>query len=143
MKKLNIEKLYKTYERYYDDVLLNSKVPVSPKLSKREFEVTYHMVRNDRYVEMKTGERRTMGAITRDIALDQREYEMTMRQARARKKALQSIGVEDTSIRKLRTVKGYDKALMDAIRQYDDALKQQGVSGRKRALSISQYFFGS
>lgn len=136
MPKLNFDKMYENYSKYYDKTKETSGVEMDTKLSKKEFQSAYLTEYQERYIDIAEGNRKTIGAISRDIVNSQKDYYLSMKQAREVKKAYVSKHPDKKAPRTRDLMK--EKKLSD---EFFDEIKAYSKKHGKKA--TAQYFFGS
>lgn len=142
MAKVDFRHLYKTYNTYYKETQKTSPVTMTEKLSRQEFRAYYNAIKNDRIAQVAKGERKTTGAIIRDMVKGQQNFEMSVSQARQAAKAAKEFRMSST-FKDFRTNKEAGKMLSNLLSNYKKSLMKQGKTNREANLIVSEYFYGS
>lgn len=141
MKSRNWDKLYNKYvEDYYKKQ--NQGYPMTDLLDKESYKAVYKATENDRLEMVKNGERKTLGAINRDIVNDSIDS-ITSKQAQKISHAAKELGIKVGNWVNLRKDKALQEEIFDELKNKRDQLRKLGYTTRQLNTMIGRDFFGS
>lgn len=139
------ERRYETYIREYDKAYQKAQrngVNIAPRMSKNEFAAFYEATKNEYISQVERGERKTVGAVTRDVAQAQIEWKFSPKQASSLSQYAKENEL-DISYKDIRAGNVQGEAMQELIKKAYRDLKDNGYSSKDAKKQISQSFFGS
>lgn len=139
------ERRYETYLREYEKAFQKAQrngVEIGPRMSKNSFESYYEATRNEYIEQIQKGERKTVGAVTRDVAQAQIEWKFSPKQASSLSQYAKENEI-DVSYKDIRSGNVKGEAMQELIKKTYKDLRDSGYSSKDAKLYISHAFFGS
>lgn len=142
MKKRNWDKLYEKYVQDYHKQEAKG-IPMTQLMDKSTYKAVYIATENDRLAEVAAGQRKTLGAINRDIVNQSADYNVSAKQAQKLSKAAKELGIKVGNWTNLRKDEALQQQVFDAIADNKAQLKKAGFTVGEINKMIGRDFFGS